>query len=98
MKYDEEPDLPVIKDPDGITDDSEWRLQALHEPLEGDCEVELITFDEEAGKKALWHSSAHMLGAAVEKVFKEPLLTIGPPIADGFYYDFFSESGQVVTG
>ena len=39
-----------------------------------------------------------MLGAAVEKVFKEPLLTIGPPIADGFYYDFFSESGQVVTG
>lgn len=33
VKYDEESDLPVIKDPDGIEDDSEWRLQALHEPL-----------------------------------------------------------------
>lgn len=46
----------------------------------------------------MWHSSAHILGAAIEQVFDEPKLTIGPPVSEGFYYDFFSESGQVVTG
>lgn len=46
----------------------------------------------------MWHSSAHILGAAIEKIFKEPKLTIGPPVSEGFYYDFFSDSGQVVTG
>lgn len=46
----------------------------------------------------MWHSSAHILGAAIEQVFEEPKLTIGPPISEGFYYDFFSDSGQVVTG
>ena len=68
----------------------------LDEPLLGDCEVELVGFGDEEAVKAFRHSSAHILGAAIEQVYDEPQLTIGPPIQDGFYYDFFSPSGEVV--
>ena len=45
---------------------------------------------------AFWHSSAHILGSAIEQVFEEPQLTIGPSVKDGFFYDFYSPSGQVI--
>ena len=91
----------LIKDADELEEDSEaqeqaWRLQMLDEPILGDCEVQLIGFEDEEAAKAFRHSSAHILGAAIEQVFDEPLLTIGPPVQDGFYYDFYSPSGQVV--
>lgn len=47
---------------------------------------------------AFWHSSAHILGSAIEQVFEEPQLTIGPSVKDGFFYDFYSPSGQVIKG
>lgn len=47
---------------------------------------------------AFWHSSAHILGSAIEQVFEEPQLTIGPSVKDGFFYDFYSPSGQVIRG
>lgn len=47
---------------------------------------------------AFWHSSAHILGSAIEQVFEEPQLTIGPSLKDGFFYDFYSPSGQVIRG
>lgn len=91
----------IIKDVDDIEDDEQTdgkacTLQMLDEPLRGDCQVELVGFEDEEAIKAFRHSSAHILGAAIEKVYIEPHLTIGPPIQDGFYYDFFSPSGEVV--
>lgn len=92
-----------IKDADEIDEDEAalaetWKLQMLNEPIIGDCDVQLVGFEDEDAVKAFRHSSAHILGAAVERVFEEALLTIGPPIKDGFYYDFYSPSGQVVRG
>ena len=54
---------------------------------EGD-QVEGISIDSEAGLAILRHSTAHLLAQAVQEIFTEAKLGIGPPIQDGFYYDF----------
>ena len=56
--------------------------------LEGDAAVEWLTFADLAGKTIYWHSTAHLLAQAVRELFPEAKLAIGPPIEDGFYYDF----------
>src|SRR5215472_1466436 len=60
----------------------------LAAPLEGDAGVEWLTFDDPAGREIYWHSSAHLLAQAVRELFPQAKLAIGPPIDDGFYYDF----------
>jgi len=60
----------------------------LSAPLEEDAAVEWLTFAEPAGKTVYWHSTAHLLAQAVRDLFPEAKLAIGPPIEDGFYYDF----------
>jgi threonyl-tRNA synthetase len=66
----------------------------IFRPLEEDCELTFANFQE--SKSHFWHSSAHILGAAVEQVFDDALLTVGPSTKDGFFYDFFSQSGRAV--
>jgi threonyl-tRNA synthetase len=56
-------------------------------PITTDAKVTLYTFDNEEGKKAFWHSSAHILAQALEKIYPGVKLTIGPAIESGFYYD-----------
>lgn len=56
-------------------------------PITTDAKVTLYTFDSEDGKKAFWHSSAHILAQALEKLYPGIKLTIGPAIENGFYYD-----------
>jgi threonyl-tRNA synthetase len=57
-------------------------------PFEGDCDLEFCTFEDKEGKTVFWHSSAHILGSALENAFGGKL-GIGPPLEEGFYYDFF---------
>lgn len=60
----------------------------LFRPLEEDCTLQLYTFDSKEGSYTFWHSSAHVLGQALELQFKDARLCIGPPVEDGgFYYD-----------
>jgi threonyl-tRNA synthetase len=63
-------------------------LWDLNRPLIGDCSLQLIKFDDTEGKTVFWHSSAHVLGAAIEAAFGA-YLTIGPPLQQGFYYDSY---------
>ena len=56
-------------------------------PLQEDGELVFYTWNNEEGKKAFWHSSAHLLAQALEKMYPGIKLTIGPPIDSGFYYD-----------
>ena len=56
-------------------------------PITTDANVTLFTFNDDAGKKAFWHSSAHILAQALEKIYPGIKLTIGPAIDNGFYYD-----------
>jgi threonyl-tRNA synthetase len=56
--------------------------------LDGDAAVEWLTFADPAGRAVFWHSTAHLLAQAVRDLFPRAKLAIGPPIEDGFYYDF----------
>jgi len=61
-------------------------LWDMTRPLEGSCRLELLKFDTPQGQEVFWHSSAHILGQAMEREFGCHL-TIGPPLETGFYYD-----------
>lgn len=56
-------------------------------PLAEDGSLVLFTWDQEEGKKAFWHSSAHLLAQSLEQLYPGIKLTIGPAIENGFYYD-----------
>ena len=63
----------------------------LRTVLDSDCEVEILTFDDDFGKMAFRHTCSHILAQAVKRLYPNTKLTIGPSIEDGFYYDFDSE-------
>lgn len=56
-------------------------------PITEDATVQLLTWNDDLGKKAFWHSSAHLFAQAILEMFPHAHLTIGPPIQNGFYYD-----------
>ncbi len=63
----------------------------LRTVLPGDCEVEILTFDDEEGKKTFNHTCSHVLAQAVKRLYPAAKLAIGPSVDGGFYYDFDSE-------
>ncbi len=65
---------------DGITQD-------LGMPIMQDAEIKLYKWDDPEGKHAFWHSSSHLLAAALEKLYPGIKFGIGPAIENGFYYD-----------
>ncbi len=56
-------------------------------PLNEDGSLTLFTWNDAGGKKAFWHSSAHLMAQAIQKFYPQAKLTIGPAIENGFYYD-----------
>ncbi len=60
----------------------------LRTVLKSDCEVEILTFDDEDGKRAFRHTASHILAQAVKRLYPNAKLAIGPSIDNGFYYDF----------
>ncbi|EPY73150.1 threonine--tRNA ligase, cytoplasmic [Camelus ferus] len=66
----------------------------LDRPLEEDCSLELLKFEDEEAQAVYWHSSAHIMGEAMERVYGG-CLCYGPPIESGFYYDMYLEEGGV---
>jgi threonyl-tRNA synthetase len=73
--------IVVVRDPDGRLRDLDW-------VPETDTPVEPVRLDSPDGLTVLRHSTAHVLAQAVQDVFPEAKLGIGPPIENGFYYDF----------
>ena len=63
-------------------------LWDMNRPLISDCMLVFEKFDSPDGKTVFWHSSAHILGQAMEKHYGA-YLTFGPPVQDGFYYDAY---------
>ena len=60
----------------------------LRTVIDGDCDFEVLTFDDEDGKKTFNHTASHIMAQAVKRLYPDAKLTIGPAITDGFYYDF----------
>ncbi|NLK73687.1 MAG: threonine--tRNA ligase [Clostridiales bacterium] len=63
----------------------------LRTVVEEDCELNILTFNDEAGKAAYRHTTAHVLAQAVKRLYPDAKLAIGPAIETGFYYDFDCE-------
>jgi len=57
-----------------------------------DCELQILTFNDEGGKETFRHTTTHIMAQAVKRLYPETKLAIGPAIADGFYYDFDRET------
>lgn len=73
---------------DAVAARVDGQLVDLTRPLQSDADLRIITFDEPEGKQVYWHSTAHVMAAAVLRLFADAKPTIGPPIDQGFYYDF----------
>jgi threonyl-tRNA synthetase len=71
-----------------VVRDAEGRLRDLAWVPEVDAQVEPVAADTEDGRSVIRHSAAHVLAQAVQQLRPEAKLGIGPPITDGFYYDF----------
>ncbi|MBO5373469.1 MAG: threonine--tRNA ligase [Lachnospiraceae bacterium] len=63
----------------------------LRTTISEDAELNIITASDEEGLKVIRHTAAHIMAEAVQRLFPDAKVTIGPAIADGFYYDFDSE-------
>lgn len=59
--------------------------------LKENMAFEVLTFADEDGKKALWHTTSHVLAYAVKNLYKDVKIAIGPATSEGFYYDFDTE-------
>jgi threonyl-tRNA synthetase len=75
------PDQAITVSINGVLKDLSTRLE------DGD-EVKFVNFDDAQGKEVFWHTSAHVLAQAVMRLYPNAKATIGPPIENGFYYDF----------
>lgn len=60
----------------------------LSHPLHNGDQVKIWNFDDPEGKEIFWHTSAHILAQAILRIWPDAQPTIGPPIENGFYYDF----------
>ncbi len=60
----------------------------IRTPLDTDCEIDILTFDDDGGRRAFRHTASHILAQAVKRLFPQAKISIGPAIDNGFYYDF----------
>jgi len=74
--------------------DDLWDLQR---PITGDASIKLHKWDDEEGKHAFWHSSAHLLAEALESLYPGIKFGIGPSIDNGFYYDVDLGEDRIIT-
>ena len=65
-------------------------LKDLSEIIEKDCSIKIFTNKDKEGLETIRHDTAHILAMAVQELFSETQVTIGPVIEDGFYYDSVS--------
>ena len=66
----------------------EGKTVSLVTAIDHDCDIQVLTFESDEGRRVLRHTASHVLAQAVKRLFPEAKLAIGPAIDDGFYYDF----------
>ena len=63
------------------------RVMGYEEPINEDSDFRVVKFEDAEGKEIFWHTSSHVMAAAIKELWPETKFAIGPAIADGFYYD-----------
>ena len=69
----------------------------LNRPINEDANVELYKFEDEQGKHTFWHTSAHLLAEALQKLYPGIQFGFGPAVESGFFYDVMPAEGQVIS-
>lgn len=69
----------------------------LNRPINEDANVELYKFEDEQGKHAFWHTSAHLLAEALQELYPGIQFGFGPAVESGFFYDVMPAEGQVIS-
>lgn len=80
----------------GLVASVNGQLWDMNRPLEADCSIELLTFENPLAKEVFWRSSAHMLGAAIEQLYGNVLCS-GLATSAGFYYDVLNGNQKVCS-
>lgn len=62
-------------------------VRDLSRPIQQDCSITFLKWEDKEGKQTFWHSSAHLLAEAIESLYPGTKFGIGPAIENGFYYD-----------
>ena len=68
----------------------------LNRPITEDATINLYKWDDEEGKHAFWHTSAHLMAEAMQELWPGTQFGIGPAIENGFYYDVMPPEGVVI--
>jgi threonyl-tRNA synthetase len=63
-------------------------VRDLNRNIPDGAPVKILTFNDPEGREVFWHSSSHIMAQAVQELFPKVKLAIGPPIDNGWYYDF----------
>jgi len=64
-------------------------------PINKDCKLKLLTWEDDEGKATLWHSSAHLMAEAIESLYPNVKFWVGPPVENGFYYDIDTGDAKI---
>ncbi|WP_282926409.1 threonine--tRNA ligase [Helcococcus kunzii] len=67
------------------------KIMGLQEKITEDSTVNFVKYDSDEAKKIFWHTTSHLMAAAIQKLYPGTLFAIGPAIDNGFYYDIDSD-------
>ena len=79
--------LAVAVKPAGDTTIGKGETRDLNRPIEEDCSITLLKWEDDEAKRVFWHSSSHLMAEALEDLYPGVKFGIGPAIENGFYYD-----------
>ena len=68
----------------------------LNRPINEDSKVQLFKWDDDEGKHAFWHTSAHLLAEALQELYPGIQFGFGPAVENGFFYDVLLKDGQMI--
>ncbi len=79
---------------DVLAAELDGKLVDLETPIQQDASLKLLKWEDEGGKHAYWHTSAHLMAEAIQQLYPQTQFGIGPAIENGFYYDI--DTGDAV--
>lgn len=79
--------LAVAVKPSGDTTIGKGQIVDLNRPINEDCSIVLLKWEDDEAKRVFWHSSSHLMAEALEELYPGVKFGIGPAIENGFYYD-----------
>ena len=88
-------DMAKAADPElykaALSAEVDGKVVGLYAPVGHDCDVKILTFEDDGGRRTLRHTASHVMAQAIKRLYPDAKLAIGPAVDNGFYYDIDSE-------